>query len=279
MYKSEISSERKAFILISVLFLNLILISTNVVLENRKTLLQNIIGEITTPFQVAFQKISNFFSGQIKHYIFLQDAYEKYADIKKEYRRLKYENYKLRKKIQDNNFLSSLEDTSHQLIAADVIAIDRDFPLGHVVIDKGSKNGISKGMTVLNGDAQLVGRIVEPVTFFTARVRLITSSVGGVGAYIKKNKLEGLLTGNNSNICFFKYLIENKPVALGDEVVTSGTDRLFPAYLPIGTVVKISKEYLVQEVYVQPYFVEKSIKKLIIIKDIPEAPGPQGGKR
>lgn len=266
MFRKTISAERKTLILVTVLFLNLLLISTDVVLQNRKSLFQNIVGYIVSPFQVGFQKTVGFLSHQLKHYVFLKNMYRQYTDLKKKQSRLKYENYLLKRKIEDETFLSGLKDIDNEFITADVISIDRDFPLSSVMIDKGSESGIKKGMTVLNGDAELVGKIVEPVTLFSAQVRLITSPIDGVGAYIKKTKLEGLLKGNNTTICMFKYLIENKPVAVGDEIITSGTDKIFPPYIPIGTVVEIAREYLIQEVFVKPYFIEKSFKKLIIIK-------------
>jgi cell shape-determining protein MreC len=54
-------------------------------------------------------------------------------------------------------------------------------------------------------------------------------------------------------------------------VITSGTDKIFPAQIPIGRVVGVKKEYLTQKIFVKPFFVEKSIKHLIIIKsDNPE---------
>jgi cell shape-determining protein MreC len=61
--------------------------------------------------------------------------------------------------------------------------------------------------------------------------------------------------------------MENAPVEIGDEVITSGTDEIFPPYLPVGKVVEIKKEYLTQKIWVKPYFVDKSIKQLIIIKN------------
>lgn len=268
MYRREISTERKTLILVTVLFLNLILISTNVVLKNRKTLLQNFIGIIVTPFQVGFQKTTDYISHELKHYVFLKNVYRKYAEMKKKQTRLRVENYRLRRKIEDEAFLSRVKNIDREFIPADVISIDSHFPLSGIMVNKGTKQGITTGMTVLNGDAELVGKIVGPVTLFSARVRLITSSIDGVGAYIKKNKLEGLLKGNNNKICNFKYLIENKPVSIGDEIVTSGTDEIFPPYIPIGKVVKIEKEYLTQNVYVRPFFTEKSFKKVIILTNI-----------
>lgn len=267
MFNKEITSERKTFILVTVLFLNLLLISTNVVLKNKQSLFQNVIGIIVSPFQVGFQKTVDFVSDRMRRYVFLKDAYKKYSRIKQSQTRLKYENYLLKKQLEDKSFLASLDKMSREYIAADVISIDANFPFSNLTINKGANYNLTPGMTVLNSDAELVGKIIEPISFFSAKVRLITSSIDGVGAYIRNNKLEGLLKGNNNKICMFKYLVENKPVAVGDEIITSGTDRIFPPYIPIGKVVKIRKKYLMLEVDVKPYFIEKSFKKLIIIKN------------
>ena len=61
--------------------------------------------------------------------------------------------------------------------------------------------------------------------------------------------------------------MENKPVNVGDEVITSGTDQIFLPYIPIGKVIKIEREYLIQRILVKPFYVEKSIKHLIAIKN------------
>ncbi len=268
MYRREISTEKKFSMLVAVLFLNLVLVSIHVVLKNQRTLFQNIVAFIVSPFQVASQKTIDFVSHEFKHYVFLKDSFTKYHEIKRKYARLKYENYILKKKLIENGFTQRVKGKFQGFIEADVISIDQNFPLSSIMINKGSKDGIIKNMIVLNGEGELVGRIVDPITLLSSKVRLITSAIGGVGAYIEKDKLEGLLTGNNNTICSFKYLIANKPVFKGDRIVTSGTDKIFPPYIPIGKVVKTQKEYLTQKVQVKPFFVEKSIKKLIVIKNI-----------
>ena len=80
-----VSSERKYFILVSILFFNLVLVSTQVVLKGRRTLFQTIVGFIASPFQIAFQETANFISHECKHYVFLKDSFEKYREKKKEY--------------------------------------------------------------------------------------------------------------------------------------------------------------------------------------------------
>lgn len=263
---SEVPSQRRHFVLAGVLFLNLVLVSTHVVLKNQQTLFQSIIGFIVSPFQIVFQKSTDFVTDNFKHYLFLKDSYNRYQEIKKDYSRLKYENYMLKRKLREHGDVTGVQAMNVNFIKAEVISIDRNFPLSSVMINKGSSNGIVKNMIVLNSDAELVGRVVEPITLFSANVRLITSSLGGVGAYVEKNQLEGLITGDNTDTCLFKYLVENKPVFVGDRVVTSGTDEIFSSYLAIGVVTDVQKDYLIQKVFVKPFFVEKPIKQLLVIK-------------
>lgn len=261
----EVSSEKKVIILIIVLFLNLFIMSFNIVLKNEKSLIENIAGAMISPFQVGFQKSIDFISYEIKHYIFLKNMYHKYHDLKQKQKQLKYENYLLRKKLKQLGFSSRIESEKPDFMGAEVISVDSNFPYSSVYINKGSSQGIKKNLVLLNEDGELVGRVIDPITPFSAKVRLITSSLGGVGAYIKKNRLEGLLTGTNHKICHFKYLLENAPVSIGDDVITSGTDKLFPPYIVIGKVVGIEKEYLTQTIFVKPFFIEKSIKQLIVM--------------
>lgn len=267
MYSTKISIERKTLILATVLFFNLTLISLNVPLKNKKSVFQNTISTIVSPFQIGFQKIFDFISKEIKHYVFLKNSFEKYTDIKKKHDKLMYENYCLRKKIVELGFLSEAKKKYKNFIKLDIISIDKNFPFNSLIANKGSKHGIKKDMVVLNLNGELVGKVVEPISYLSSNVRLITSPIGGVGAYIKNNKLEGLLIGNNNATCNFRYLIQNKPVNIGDIIITSGTDKIFPPYIPIGKVINIKKEYLIQQVFVKPFFIEKSIKQLILIKN------------
>jgi rod shape-determining protein MreC len=265
MNRDNLSTERKIMILAAALFFHLVLVSSNVVLKNEKTLLQNILGTIISPFQIGFQKTVDFVSDQFKRYVFLKKSFEKYRDLKGKYTRLQYENYLLKQEIIDQNFLEQLKSRGGNFIKAEVISVDKNFPLTSFLIDKGSSDGIVKDMIVLNPQMELVGKIVEPVSFFSAKVRLITSSLGGIGAYIQSRELEGLLTGNNNAICSFKYLIEKAPVQKGETLVTSGTDKIFPPGIRIGKVVAVKKEYLTQEIDVEPFFIKSPIKRLLII--------------
>jgi len=265
--REENRFKNKIVIFLVILFVNLLLISNNVVLNNNRSILQNGLHLIAYPFQAVFLKGSEWISSNLKSYVFLKGTYRKYVELKKKQSELKYENYLLKKKLNDYNFSRKAREKFRRMLTVDVLSIDSGFPFSGAMIDKGYFSGIKRDMVVVNEHMELVGRIVEPVSMFSSKVRFITSPVGGVGAYIKKNKLEGLIRGNNNDTCSFHYLMGNKPVEKGDEVISSGTDEIFPPYLPIGVVVRVQKKVLIQNVYVRPYFAGRSIKKLIVMKN------------
>jgi cell shape-determining protein MreC len=263
--RNELSAEKKSAVLVLILFINLILISSQIIMKNKQSLLQTVIANMITPLQLTIQKSSDFVSSEWSRYIFLRNIFQKYQQLKKKHTDLKIENYFLKKRLLDLNAPKEVGEQFDHFITANVISVDVNFPYGAVMIDQGLHAGLAENDVVLNGDAELVGKIAKPLTAFSALVRLITSSIGGTGAYIESNMLEGLLKGSNGPDCSFHYLLANKTVLLGETVITSGTDLIYPNYLPIGKVIKVEPDYLTQKIWVRPFFVEKPLKKLVVL--------------
>jgi rod shape-determining protein MreC len=263
--KSELSSERKATVLVLILFINLILISSQIILKNKQSLLQTVIANMITPLQLTIQKSSDFISSELDRYFFLRNVFKKNQLLKKEQIDLKIENYFLKRQLRDLNVPLGALGKFDRFIMATVISVDVNFPYGSVMIDQGLHAGLAENDVVLNTDAELVGKIAKPLTAFSAAVRLITSSIGGTGAYIESNMLEGLIKGRDGPDCSFQYLLASKSVLLGANVITSGTDLIYPNYLSIGKVIKVEQDYLTQKILVRPFFVEKPLKKLVVL--------------
>ena len=101
--------------------------------------------------------------------------------------------------LTEFQFQDRINKSNLNFLGVEVISVDNSIPFSSVFINRGSLQGIQKNMVLINEDGELVGRVENPITFFSAKVRLITSSLGGFGAYIKKNKLEGFLTGSNQS--------------------------------------------------------------------------------
>jgi rod shape-determining protein MreC len=256
--------ERKLVILAVVLFVNLIVISSQMMLKNNQSLLQNFLGAIVSPFQIGVQRSADFVADKWNRYLFLKNLYPKYLQLQKKYLQLQNQDYQLKKALGDFEFIERIKAKYSNFRMANVVGIDSNFQFNQITIDLGRQAGIREGSAVLNEDGELVGKVVTPITAFTSMVRLITSKIGGVGSYVESNMLEGLLTGNNTANCSFKYLIDNKPVKVGETVISSGTDLIFPPYIPIGKIVKIERDFLMLKITVQPFFTQKSIKRLIV---------------
>jgi rod shape-determining protein MreC len=263
--KSELSAEKKSIVLVLILFVNLILISSQIILKNRQSLLQTAVANMVTPLQLTFQKASDFIGDEVSRYFFLRNAFRRYQELKKKQLELKLENYALKRDLRDLRAAAGISARLSRYRLASVIAVDINYPFASLTIDLGTHAGLAENDVVLNSDAELVGKVVRPLTAFSAQVRLITSSIGGTGAYIESNMLEGLLKGDNRAECSFQYLLANKPVQVGDNVITSGTDLIYPNYLPIGRVTRIGQDYLTQKVSVRPFFVDKPLKKLVVL--------------
>lgn len=265
--KNELSTEKKSAVLVLILFINLMLISSQVILKNKQSLLHTVIANMITPLQLTFQKSSAFISSELERYFFLRNVFKKHQSLKKKYMDLKIKNYALKKQLRDLHVVKAGMGKFAHFITATVIAVDVNFPYSSVMIDRGLYAGLAENDVVLNEDAELVGRISKPLTAFSASVRLITSSIGGTGASIESNMLEGLIKGLDGPDCSFLYLLANKNVLPGAHVITSGTDLIYPSYISIGKVVKVEQDYMTQKILVRPFFIEKPLRKLVVLSN------------
>lgn len=244
--------------------------SANIVVKDKRTLLEYSIGSIISPIQIAIFSTTDLIKSKWEKYFFSKNIYHKYKKTKQKIFELKKENYILNSKI--NHLTKKLKinsiksDLFRVVTKTKVISIDKNFSLNSLIINSGANDNVKKNMVVINEEFELVGKITDSITPLTSKVRLITSKIGGVGAHILSNEMEGFLTGNNNKICLFEYLIESKPIAVGNIVLSSGTGGIFPEKIPIGKVIKIKKGYLVQKIEVSPFFLNKPFNNLIIIE-------------
>jgi len=257
---------RRELVLAVTLVVNLLMMSTNIILDNQRSLLGQIIYNVASPLQVAFHWAVDQVDVQVHRFLFLRQSHEKYLSLRREYARVQYENQRLRVSLERVRFGERHQDQAGLVCPARVIAMDPGFPFGQVTINRGLTHGVAGGMVVLNGDGHLVGRVMEPVALFTASVRLITQPQGGVGVTLARAEREALLVGKGTALCVLQYLMERIPVEVGEEVLTSGTDRLYPAGIPVGRVVRREKEYLVQKVWVRPYWVQESLQDVLVVR-------------
>ena len=162
-----------------------------------------------------------------KDYNFQKEELEKLKSEKYEVKFLEAENKRLKKVLNDINY-------SSELVIAKVI-IDKQSPfLRSIIINKGSKNNIKKGMSVLS-DSYLIGKVVE-VNYMTSRVLLLSDLNSRIPVTIEPGSIQSILSGDGENSGNIQYTKDNLPIADGSIIYTSGTGGLLKSGIPIGKI-------------------------------------------
>lgn len=124
-----------------------------------------------------------------------------------------------------------------------------------ITIDAGSRDGLTKDMTVLNGDG-LVGRITT-VGPSTATVLLANDPDFTVGTRLEKSSELGFATGRGGGDLTVQLMNGKAKVKKGDRLVTFGSraDKPFVPGVPVGKVTKVNRHRgdLTRTVSVRPY--------------------------
>ncbi|MFF8321276.1 rod shape-determining protein MreC [Streptomyces bobili] len=140
-----------------------------------------------------------------------------------------------------------------------------------VTIDVGAHDGITRDMTVLNGDG-LVGRVTT-VGPDTATVLLASDPDFTVGTRMESSDELGFASGQGDRPLRVELLNGKAEVKKGDRLVTFGSqaDKPFVPGVPVGVVSRVdpSGGDLTRTLYVTPYV---SFTKLDIVGVVVEAP-------
>ena len=172
--------------------------------------------------------------------------YKDYDILKKKLKKIESQKHNIDFLIAENQKLKkTLEDVSysaHEQLAK--VLIDKESPfLRSIIINKGTKHNITKGMTVLN-DNYLVGKVVE-VNFSTARVLLLSDLNSKTPVTIEPGSVQAILSGTGKNSGIIQYSKENLPINAGSIVFTSGAGGLFKEGIPVGKIAEINNKKVI----------------------------------
>lgn len=122
--------------------------------------------------------------------------------------------------------------------AAEIIGVPRDPYERKITVDQGSQQGIQAGSAVID-EAGLIGQVTR-VYPLTSEITLMTDKDQSVPIQINRTGERAILFGDGSNHgATLRYLPNNTDIRVGDLLVTSGLDGLYPAGLPVATVTHV----------------------------------------
>ncbi len=164
---------------------------------------------------------------------------------------------------------------NYNLVMAKVIGRDPGSWYQTIIIDKGTNQGLSRGMTVVNHDG-LVGTIINS-TNNISEVSILLDTECAVGARVFENRITpGVVVGTGRDgILNMIHLPHDAPVIPGQTVVTSGLGGMYPRGIRIGTVaeVKIEPSGLMKTASIKPFVDFARLEEVFVIVEVinPEA--------
>ncbi|MBR5934420.1 MAG: rod shape-determining protein MreC [Treponema sp.] len=175
-----------------------------------------------------------------KEYELLTEKLKDYEYMQRTNSSIRKENARLKEQL---GFVESFEQKS---IPANIISRGADNLHTTIIIDKGSRQGIKKNMSVLSvqsGNIGVVGKVVA-VGYSTSEVMPLYNINCTVSARIQNTRDIGLVSGNGSeDISLSMKYIKKKVIGdlhYGDVVVTSGENGNYIKDIPLGTISKIT---------------------------------------
>ena len=229
------------WIYMAFLFIAFALISANVGKRRSWGPAEQFVVEATAPLQNFVSKTINAVEGVWKGYFALIKVRQENERLNKELDLLRMENARYREIAAASKRLQELlrfKDTiPWPVTEAQVIGRDPSGWFESVIIDKGRGAGLRMNMPVVDARG-VVGRLVS-VSSNYSKVLLLIDQNSAVDCLVQRSREKGIVKGLSAGLCKLDYVVKAGDVVVGDVVVTSGMDRVFPKGLPVGEVVEV----------------------------------------
>ena len=199
---------------------------------------------VTAPIQKSISFSLDGMVSLASHYLVL-------VNVKKENEKLVKENQKLMEMIHQLRETAIENERLRQLLAfkqkylpsgvsAEVTARDTTSEYQPIRINKGGDVGLKRRMPVMT-PAGVVGQLVNVWEHYSD-ILLLTDHNHSIDVIVQRSRARGILKGGVKPYCELHYLARTDDVVVGDILVTSGIEGIFPKGIFVGTITKIEKE-------------------------------------
>jgi rod shape-determining protein MreC len=264
-----IPSRHKSLVLLTgAIVLQVLLLAVQIKRDSQGRLIRVWTVGAVSPFERAGASGIGSIRGVWHHYFALRYASFENERLRRENDTLKLQINQLQSKAAEADRLAALLNfrQSHQnvpMLGARVIGASADTASQTVYLDRGERDGIHRNMAVITPDG-VVGKIVESYGN-TSQVLLLTDKDSGVGAMLLESRIQSPVGGTGEPLLAMKYVASDDNVNVGEHVVTSGMDRIFPRDLPVGTVAQIKQGNPFKQIRIQPSANLERLEEVIVL--------------
>jgi rod shape-determining protein MreC len=203
-----------------------------------------LILDFMRPFQKGAQATVSWVVGFRERYITMWGLREENERLKRRVLELESERNRFLEAEATNSRLRALLELKSGLpvasVTAAVIGNSASGWFRSITIDKGSQDGIRKGMAVVT-PLGVVGQVVTAAPR-SSKVLLLTDQNSAVDVVNQRSRTQGIVSGSFENGAVMKYVKRSEDIQVGDRLITSGLDGVYPKGLSVAVVSKVSKK-------------------------------------
>lgn len=221
------------------------------------------------PFQALATRVANAAEGVWRDYFFLVSIARQNQQLKEQLSQSLQANVRQHELELENNRLRELlafkQLLSGPAIAAQIIGKDPSAWFKTVILDKGQSDGVQRGLPAVTS-LGVVGQIVETASH-QSRLLLIIDRNSAADALVQRTRARGIVKGTSEQECYLDYVLHEEDVRVGDRVISSGFDGVYPKGLLIGTVgaINFQGSDFFKEVRITPAVDFDKLEEVLII--------------
>ncbi len=149
-------------------------------------------------------------------------------------------------------------------VAAEIIGAAASPDFRTVTIDKGQREGVKADAAVI-APAGVVGRVVVP-SRHAAKVQLLIDRNAAAGAIIERSRAQGVVVGGGDDRLRMEYVSETADIVVGDAVMTSGIDGIYPKGFLLGQIESVEKSGpAYNRIVVKPAVDFRSLEDVLVV--------------
>jgi len=264
-----IPSRHKSLVLLAgVIVLQILMLAVQIKRDSQGRLIRVWTVGAVSPFERAGSSGFGWFRDTWRHYFALQNTTKENEQLRRENDTLKLQISQLQGKASEAGRLAVLLNFRQAhgdvpMLGARVIGAGGGTASLTIQLDRGERDGIRKNMGVITPDG-VVGKVVEAYPN-AAQVLLLTDKESGVGAMLADSRIQSPVGGQGEPLLVMKYVPNDDEVSLGERVVTSGMDRIFPRDLPVGTVMEIKPGNPFKQIRIKPAANLERLEEVLVL--------------
>jgi rod shape-determining protein MreC len=265
--------QRTAMLFIAVTLGHIILISAQVNSRAGVPLLEVVTFGAFAEVQRAAAGVTGSIRNAWNNYVDLRDLRGENTQLKRELADLQLQVQQERAGAARTRQLEQLLDLRQELhfqtVPAGVIGTVANLEYRGVTIDKGSSAGVARNMAVI-APTGVVGRVVTP-TRHASKVQLLIDRNAAAGALVERSRAQGVIVGASEDLVRMDFVAATADVKVGDVIVTSGIDGIYPKGLAIGKVVQVNNgNGIYKAIRVRPTVDFNTLEEVLIVKTPPQ---------